>query len=110
MKIIKRLLYFSALLVLIFTISSCGKNKIVFEVEQTNIILEVGETYSFEPRLENVTNPRYAFSTSESNIVEIVSRKITGLKPGVCEITISLRDYPKVKSITLIVEVVENKE
>ena len=83
--------------------------KISFEVESEYIVLAVGETYEFKPILNNVTNPNFSFSTSNGGIVQIANRKFTGLKPGVCEITVSLRDYPKADSVVITVEVVENK-
>ncbi|MBP3504147.1 MAG: hypothetical protein J6K18_03385 [Bacilli bacterium] len=109
MKTFKILSFLIASLFMLCILASC-QNKVVFEVEETNIEIAVGETYLFEPKIENITAPRYDFSISESGIVKIVNRQITGLKPGVCEVTISLRDKPKVDSITLIITVVEDIE
>ena len=109
MKTIKKFCFLIAILLIFFTITSCGKNKIGFEVEEEKIVIAVGETYEFKPILNNVTNPNFSFSTSVGGIVKIANRKFTGLKPGVCEITVSLRDYPKADSVVITVEVVESK-
>ena len=109
MKAINKISFLIVLILVLFTISSCNKNKIRFEVESDNIIIAVGETYEFKPILQNVTNPNFSFSYSQGGIVKISNRKFTGLKPGVCEVTVSLRDYPKVDSVPIRVEVVENK-
>lgn len=108
MKTCKRLSFLIVILFVLLAVTSC--NKIKFEVEETNIQITVGETYVFEPIIENLNGPRYDFSISESGIIKIVNREIIGLKPGVCEVTVSLREHPKVKSITLIITVIEASE
>lgn len=110
MKTIKRISFLIVLTLIIFTMTSCSKNKIGFEVEESNIVIAVGETYEFNPILKNVTNPNFSFSVSSGGIVQIANRKFTGLKPGVCEVTIALRDYPKADSVVITITVVENKE
>lgn len=110
MKTIKQICFLIVIGVIFLTLTSCGKSKIAFEVEDTNIVIAVGETYEFKPILKNVTNPNFSFSTSQGGIVKIVNRKFTGVKPGVCEVTISLRDYPKADSVVITIQVVEDKD
>ena len=109
MKTIKNICFIIVICLIFLTLSSCSKNKIGFEVEEEHIVIAVGETYEFNPTLKNVTNPNFSFSVSKGGIVKIANRKFTGLKPGTCEVTVSLRDYPKVDSVVITIEVVENK-
>lgn len=106
MKILSKFWLVVLFLCLIFVTTSC-KEEIKFSVEETNITIHVDEEYAFEPILENVTNPNYAFSLSDASVIKVVNRKFIGLKPGTCEVIVGLSDYPDVEKITIIIEVIE---
>ena len=106
MKIFSKLWLVMFLIGLICITTGC-KEKIKINVEETNITIKVNEEYAFVPVLENVTNPNYSFSLSDASVIKIVNRKFIGVKPGICEVTIGLANYPDVEKVTIIVEVIE---
>ena len=110
MKILNKSLVLLILLVLCITMTSCSGGRVKLSLEQEVIEIKVGQEYELKPVIKNVTNPAYSFSLSNTEVISITNRGtrvITGLKTGECVVTISLRDYPKVKSVELVVKVVE---
>ena len=107
MKILNKSLLLLVLLVLTVTMTSCKGGRIKLSLEEEVIEIKVGEEYRVSPVVTKVTNPALSFSLSDTEVISIRNRVIKGLKPGECVVTISLRDYPKVKSVELLVRVVE---
>lgn len=91
------------LLIYIFTRQPEPKD-IIFKIDNQEINLNVGDTYTLEFTIENLENYELAY-TYNNTIIKIENNIITALSAGKCEVMASIKNQPNIEPIKLNVKV-----
>ena len=91
MKKIKIMLVLLVTIMSLLAFTSCNKKDIVFMLEESNVELTVGATYTPKLIIENVENDELDYSYDQ-DIVKIENGLIYCLTKGDCEVIITLKN------------------
>lgn len=106
MKKIKIMLVLLVTIISLLAFTSCNKKDIVFMLEESNVELTVGATYTPKLIIENVENDELDYSYDQ-DIVKIENGLIYCLTKGDCEVIITLKNEKDIDPLILKLHIVQ---
>lgn len=79
-------------------VTGCN-NEVVLTLENTEVNLDVNDTYTIKPKVTGTTNFTLEYSVNDQEIVEVKDGIVKALKEGSAVITISIKEYKDVSSV-----------
>lgn len=93
-------------LVIFFQGCNNSNKQIIFELQEEEVELSVGDTYTPIILIENLNNYELIYDV-DSDIITIKNDNIYCIQAGECEVKISIKDHHNVNSVTLKIYIYE---
>lgn len=108
MRHLKEITFLSIMIICLVFCTGCNRYKqnIVFEIEESKVVLNVGDKYTPKLVIDNIRKYELQY-TYDDTIIKIENGTIYTLSEGNCEVYISIKNKEYVKPVILKISVME---